>query len=127
VSFDGSASAFFDEHGLSITTPSSWAETNIPSPFDLALRVATNPHLNSDEDRSLFNHYQHIVSRALSRLEKQDENQFLATLLPMAAASDMLTSVILVLSGSHWRRVHPCIWNHALKHQGRGKRPLCSL
>ncbi|KAL2783779.1 fungal-specific transcription factor domain-containing protein [Aspergillus keveii] len=119
VSFDGSASAFFDEHGLSITTPSSWAETNIPSPFDLALRVATNPYLNSEEDRSLFNHYLHIVSRALSRSEKQDENQFLTTLLPMAAASDMLTSVILVLSGSHWRRVHPCIWNHALKHQGR--------
>ncbi|KAL4800879.1 fungal-specific transcription factor domain-containing protein [Aspergillus venezuelensis] len=37
----------------------------------------------------------------------------------MAAASDMLTSVILVLSGSHWRRVHPPIWNRALKHQGR--------
>jgi hypothetical protein len=121
VSFDGSASAFFDEHGLSITTPTSWTENIILSRFDLALRVSANSHLHTDEDRSLFNHYLHIVSRALCRSEQPDENQFLTTLLPMAAASDMLTSVILVLSGSHWRRVHPPIWNRALKHQGRGK------
>ncbi|KAL2854602.1 fungal-specific transcription factor domain-containing protein [Aspergillus pseudodeflectus] len=119
VSFDGSASAFFDEHGLSITTPTSWTENIILRPFDLALRVSANPHLHTDEDRSLFNHYLHIVSRALCRSEQPDENQFLTTLLPMAAASDMLTSVILVLSGSHWRRVHPPIWNRALKHQGK--------
>ncbi|KAL4954391.1 fungal-specific transcription factor domain-containing protein [Aspergillus filifer] len=116
---DGSVSAFLDEHGLSIATPETWTESLIPSPADLTLRVSVNPYIQAGEDRSLFNHYLHIVSRALSRSEKQDGNAFLNTLLPMAAASDMLTSVILVLSGSHWRRVHPPIWNRALKHQGR--------
>ncbi|KAL2809067.1 fungal-specific transcription factor domain-containing protein [Aspergillus granulosus] len=119
VSLDGSASAFFDEHGLSVTTPVSWTEAIVPSPIDLSVRASANPFLDTDEDRSLFNHYLHIVSRALLRTERQDGNPFLDILLPMAAASDMLTSVILVLSGSHWRRVHPSIWNRALKHQGQ--------
>ncbi|KAJ6088214.1 hypothetical protein N7486_009475 [Penicillium sp. IBT 16267x] len=30
--------------------------------------IATNPHLRSEEDRSLFNHYIHMVSRAGAEL-----------------------------------------------------------
>lgn len=81
-----------------------------------------NPHLHNDDDRSLFNHYVHIVSRALSRSTTTDSmtNPFLATLLPMAAASETLTSVILGLSGCHWRRIYPQIWDRALARQGKG-------
>lgn len=83
----------------------------------------TNPHLRSKEDASLFNHYLHVVARALSRSSDQDSNPFLSTLLPIAAASDTVTSVILGLSGCHWRRVYPAIWNCALARQGRGTAP----
>lgn len=82
---------------------------------------AFNPYLHNDDDRSLFNHYVHIVSRALSRsTTTESNNPFLATLLPMAAASETLTSVILGLSGCHWRRIYPQIWDRALARQGRG-------
>ena len=83
---------------------------------------AFNPHLHNDDDRSLFNHYVHIVSRALSRSTTTESttNPFLATLLPMAAASETLTSVILGLSGCHWRRIYPQIWDRALARQGKG-------
>ncbi|KAJ5937068.1 hypothetical protein N7466_003518 [Penicillium verhagenii] len=60
--------------------------------------VSTNPHLRSEEDRSLFNHYIHVVSRALSRSHDSDRNPFLVTLLPLAATSDTVTSVILSLT-----------------------------
>ncbi|PYI01481.1 hypothetical protein BO78DRAFT_435703, partial [Aspergillus sclerotiicarbonarius CBS 121057] len=91
----------------------AWLAPDIPpSPS------TTNPHLYTDDDRSLFNHYLHIVSRSLSRASDANHNPFLITLLPMAATSEMLTSVILGLSGSHWRRVYPQIWNSALARQG---------
>ncbi|KAL4890558.1 fungal-specific transcription factor domain-containing protein [Aspergillus ambiguus] len=80
---------------------------------------SSNPYLHNEEDRSLFNHYLHIVARALSRSGDPDSNPFLVTLLPMAAASDTITSVILGLSGCHWKRVYPTIWNRALTRQGR--------
>lgn len=110
-----------------ITTPSPSAlpEATIRSPSDALLTVASsrpsvNPHLHSDEDRSLFNHYFHIVARVLSRSGDPAGNLFLTALLPMAAASDTLTSVLLGLSGCHWRRVYPSIWKRALARQGRG-------
>ncbi|KAJ5689844.1 hypothetical protein N7462_004236 [Penicillium macrosclerotiorum] len=81
--------------------------------------ISTNPFLRSNEDRSLFNHYIHVVARALSRSHDPDRNPFLVTLLPLAAASDAVTSIILSLSGCHWRRVYPSIWGCALKHQGQ--------
>lgn len=110
-----------------ITTPASQStlpEATIRSPSDV-LSVASsgpsiNPHLHSDEDRSLFNHYFHIVARVLSRSGDPAANLFLTALLPMAAASDTLTSVLLGLSGCHWRRVYPSIWMRALARQGRG-------
>ncbi|KAL3474257.1 fungal-specific transcription factor domain-containing protein [Aspergillus californicus] len=81
----------------------------------------SNPYLHNDEDRSLFNHYLHIVARALSRSNDSDTagNPFLTALVPMAAVSDTLTSVLLGLSGCHWRRVYPGIWKRALARQGR--------
>jgi len=82
--------------------------------------LSANPYLCSEEDRSLYNHYIHVVSRALSRSHDTDRNPFLITLLPLAAASDAVTSVILSLSGCHWRRVYPSIWGCALKRQGKG-------
>ncbi|KAJ5449446.1 uncharacterized protein N7458_005895 [Penicillium daleae] len=82
--------------------------------------ISTNPFLRGEEDRSLFNHYIHVVARALSRSHDPDRNPFLVTLLPLAAASDAVTSVILSLSGCHWRRVYPSIWGCALKRQGQG-------
>ena len=86
-----------------------------------SLDYGFNSHLHTDDDRSLFNHYVHIVARALSRSPTDStQNPFLATLLPMAAASETLTSVILGLSGCHWRRVYPQIWDRALARQGRG-------
>ncbi|KAJ5112007.1 hypothetical protein N7532_000052 [Penicillium argentinense] len=81
--------------------------------------VSSNPYLASEEDRSLFNHYIHVVSRALSRSHDTERNPFLVTLLPLAAVSDAVTSVILSLSGCHWRRVYPSIWGCALKRQGK--------
>lgn len=83
---------------------------------------AAIPYLENEEDRSLFNHYLHTVARALSRAANADSagNPFLTTLVPMAAASDTLTSVLLGLSGCHWRRVYPGIWKRALARQGRG-------
>ncbi|RAK90535.1 hypothetical protein BO79DRAFT_236694 [Aspergillus costaricaensis CBS 115574] len=88
-----------------------------------------NPHLHNDDDRSLFNHYVHIVSRALSRSTTTDSmtNPFLATLLPMAAASETLTSVILGLSGCHWRRIYPQIWDRALARQGKALAQVSNL
>ncbi|GKZ26028.1 hypothetical protein AbraIFM66951_003206 [Aspergillus brasiliensis] len=90
---------------------------------------AFNPHLHTDDDRSLFNHYVHIVSRALSRstTANSTSNPFLATLLPMAAASETLTSVILGLSGCHWRRIYPQIWDRALARQGRALAQVSNL
>lgn len=90
-----------------------------PSPLPVALPRA-NPHLRSDQDNSLFNHYVNTVARVLSRSNEQAYNPFLSTLLPIAAASDTVTSVILGLSGCHWRRVYPTIWKCALARQGRG-------
>ncbi|KAJ5569366.1 hypothetical protein N7450_011852 [Penicillium hetheringtonii] len=81
--------------------------------------LSANPYLCSEEDRSLYNHYIHVVSRALSRSHDTHRNPFLSTLLPLAAASDAVTSVILSLSGCHWRRVYPSIWGCALKRQGK--------
>lgn len=89
-----------------------------PSPFSM------NSYLRTEEDRSLFNHYLHVVSRALCRTRDVDANPFLTVLLPMAAASEMVTSVILSLSGCHWKRVYPNIWRRALRRQGEGTRPL---
>ncbi|OJJ30000.1 hypothetical protein ASPWEDRAFT_121806 [Aspergillus wentii DTO 134E9] len=85
----------------------------------LSLPGSTNPHLRTDDDRSLFNHYLHTVARALSRSDNPDGNPFLAILLPIAAASDAVSSSILALSGCHWKRVYPSIWNCALRRQGR--------
>jgi hypothetical protein len=82
--------------------------------------ISANPHLRTEEDRSLFNHYIHVVSRALSRSQDVDRNPFLITLLPLAAVSDTVTSVILSLSGCHWKRVYPTIWGCALTRQGKG-------
>jgi hypothetical protein len=82
--------------------------------------LSANPYLRGEEDRSLFNHYIHVVARALSRSHDPDRNPVLVTLLPLAAASDAVTSVILSLSGCHWRRVYPSIWGCALKRQGQG-------
>ena len=109
-------------------SPSGLPEGTIRSPSDV-LPVASsgpsiNPHLHSDEDRSLFNHYFHIVARVLSRSGDPAGNLFLTALLPMAAASDTLTSVLLGLSGCHWRRVYPSIWKRALARQGRGMSSL---
>ncbi|KAJ5660711.1 uncharacterized protein N7484_000083 [Penicillium longicatenatum] len=101
------ASLFPHSLSRSVQTPS------IGSP------VSTNPHLRSEEDRSLFNHYIHVVSRALSRSHDSDRNPFLVTLLPLAATSDTVTSVILSLSGCHWKRVYPSIWGCALRRQGQ--------
>lgn len=81
---------------------------------------SANPYLHNDEERSLFNHYLHIVARSLSRSGDPDGNPFLSILLPMAASSDTVTSVILGLSGCHWKRVYPGIWNRALARQGKG-------
>ncbi|CAG8088823.1 unnamed protein product [Penicillium olsonii] len=80
--------------------------------------VIANPHLCTEEDRSLFNHYVHVVSRALCR-SNTDQNPFLVTLLPLAAASNAVTSIILALSGCHWKRVYPGIWGCALRRQGQ--------
>jgi hypothetical protein len=81
---------------------------------------SANPYLHNDEERSLFNHYLHIVARALSRSGDPEGNPFLSILLPMAASSDTVTSVILGLSGCHWKRVYPGIWKRALARQGKG-------
>lgn len=94
------------------------------STFTLSLNlspISANPYLRTDNDRSLFNHYIHVVAKALCRSYDPDRNPFLVTILPLAAASDMVTSVILTLSGCHWRRVYPSIWRCALTHQGQGR------
>ncbi|KAF9894467.1 hypothetical protein FE257_007970 [Aspergillus nanangensis] len=98
---------------------STWLTPEAIAPPVASPCGSTNPYLHSDEDRSLFNHYLHIVARALSRSGDPDGNPFLTTLLPMAATSDTITSVILGLSGCHWKRVYPTIWNRALARQGR--------
>ncbi|RDW72760.1 Zn(II)2Cys6 transcription factor [Aspergillus mulundensis] len=112
--------AFLDDESSLLIDP-SWPilDFAIPSPGAFPVQIPLNPHLQTDEDISLFNHYVHIVSRSLLRSAKSDENPFLRTLLPVAATSDMVTSVILGLSGSHWKRVYPAIWGRALSRQGR--------
>ena len=82
--------------------------------------LSANSHLQTEEDKSLFNHYVHVVSRALCRSGDTERNPFLITLLPLAAQSAAVTSVILSLSGCHWKRVYPDIWGRALKRQGQG-------
>ena len=96
-----------------------WLAEKLP----VSLPSTGNPHLHNNEDRSLFNHYLHIVARALSRSAESATNPFLTTLLPMAASSGTLTSVLLGLSGCHWRRVYPSIWKRALARQGQGASP----
>ncbi|KAJ5358261.1 hypothetical protein N7541_005419 [Penicillium brevicompactum] len=81
--------------------------------------LSANSHLQTEEDKSLFNHYVHVVSRALCRSGDTERNPFLITLLPLAAQSAAVTSVILSLSGCHWKRVYPDIWGRALKRQGQ--------
>ncbi|CAI7572883.1 unnamed protein product [Penicillium manginii] len=108
-----------DEEFIATLFPHPFREQQtIAPPIDRPL-LSANPYLSSEEDRSLFNHYIHVVSRALSRSHDNDRNPFLVTLLPLAAASDAVTSVILSLSGCHWRRVYPSIWGCALKRQGK--------
>jgi hypothetical protein len=81
--------------------------------------LSANPHLRCEEDRSLFNHDLQVVAGALSR-SHSDRNPFLVTLLPLAATSNTVTSVILSLGGCHWKRVYPSIWGHSLTRQGQG-------
>lgn len=110
-----------DAEFLATLFPHTLPEQNaVVLPIDRS-PVSANPYLCTEEDRSLFNHYIHVVSRALSRSNDTDRNPFLVTLLPLAAASDAVTSVILSLSGCHWRRVYPSIWGCALKRQGKGR------
>ncbi|PYI23190.1 hypothetical protein BO99DRAFT_376951 [Aspergillus violaceofuscus CBS 115571] len=99
----------------------SWVDVEmILGPVSPPPDSGLNAHLHNDDDRCLFNHYVQNVARALSRsTTRATANPFLATLLPMAAASETLTSALLGLSGCHWRRVYPQIWNRALTRQGR--------
>lgn len=108
-----------DEEFIASLLPHSLSRQTLQSP-SIGSSICTNPHLRSEEDRSLFNHYIHVVSRALSRSHDSDQNPFLVTLLPLAATSDTVTSVILSLSGCHWKRVYPSIWKCALRRQGQG-------
>lgn len=109
-----------DEEFIATLFPHPFREQHAVVPSIDRPLLSANPYLSSEEDRSLFNHYIHVVSRALSRSHDTDRNPFLVTLLPLAAASDAVTSVILSLSGCHWRRVYPSIWGRALKRQGKG-------
>ncbi|KAJ5602223.1 hypothetical protein N7510_011757 [Penicillium lagena] len=127
-----------DPLALSSLTPDDDEEfiaTLFPHPFPkhngitLSLSrspLSTNPHLRSEEDRSLFNHYLQVVAGALSR-SHSDRNPFLVTLLPLAATSNTVTSVILSLSGCHWKRVYPTIWGRALTRQGQALAQVNSL
>lgn len=108
-----------DEEFIASLFPHSLSRQTVPT-SSIGSPMSTNPHLRSEEDRSLFNHYIHVVSRALSRSHDPDRNPFLVTLLPLAATSDTVTSVILSLSGCHWKRVYPSIWGCALRRQGQG-------
>lgn len=111
-SASGSASASAAGHGSNIDWPVQMEMVVTP----VASPGRDMPYLDNEEDRSLFNHYLHTVARALSRTANTNsaDNPFLTTLVPMAAASDTLTSVLLGLSGCHWRRVYPGIWKRAL-------------
>ncbi|RMJ25084.1 hypothetical protein PHISP_04025 [Aspergillus sp. HF37] len=123
--FDGAQDSPVTSTGDPILLPDI---TDEPAPLPISMPCTnTNPHLRSKEDNSLFNHYLHVVARALSRSSDQDGNPFLSTLLPIAATSDTVTSVILGLSGCHWRRVYPAIWNCALARQGRALAQVNSL
>ncbi|KAJ5138158.1 hypothetical protein N7526_004391 [Penicillium atrosanguineum] len=107
-----------DEEFIASLFPHPLPKRNAALVIDRSL-LSANPYLRSDEDRSLFNHYIQVVARALSRSHDSDRNPFLVTLLPLAATSDTVTSVILSLSGCHWRRVYPSIWRCALRRQGK--------
>ncbi|KAJ5533714.1 hypothetical protein N7494_010266 [Penicillium frequentans] len=107
-----------DEEFIASLFPHSLSRQTVPT-SSIGSPISINPHLRNEEDRSLFNHYIHVVSRALSRSHDSDRNPFLVTLLPLAATSDTVTSVILSLSGCHWKRVYPSIWGCALRRQGQ--------
>ncbi|KAJ6130954.1 hypothetical protein N7523_001414 [Penicillium sp. IBT 18751x] len=113
------STALDDEEFIASLFPHPMPKWNTALVID-RLPLSANPYLRSDEDRSLFNHYIHIVARTLSRSHDAKRNPFLVTLLPLAATSDTVTSVILSLSGCHWKRVYPSIWRCALKRQGKG-------
>jgi hypothetical protein len=115
------ATPYDDEEFIATLFPHPLPRKNVVSLPLSRSPISMNPHLRTEEDRSLFNHYIHVVSRALSRSQDVDENPFLVTLLPLAAVSDTVTSVILSLSGCHWKRVYPTIWGCALTRQGKGE------
>ncbi|KAJ6035756.1 hypothetical protein N7540_000035 [Penicillium herquei] len=107
-----------DEEFLASLFPHPYPKPCIRTHLNSSL-ISANPHLHCDEDRSLFNHFIHTVARALSRSNDPDTNPFLVSLLPLAETSNTVTSVLLSLSGCHWKRVYPSIWGRALKRQGQ--------
>ncbi|KAJ5129129.1 uncharacterized protein N7515_005168 [Penicillium bovifimosum] len=110
---------FDAEDFIATLFPHPLPRTSAVTPPLSQLSISINPYLRTDEERSLFNHYIHVVSRALCRSGDKENNPFLVTLLPLAAVSDTVTSVILSLSGCHWKRVYPTIWGTALTRQGQ--------
>ncbi|KAJ5125094.1 uncharacterized protein N7515_008919 [Penicillium bovifimosum] len=112
---------FDAEDFIATLFPHPLPRTSAVTPPLSQLSISINPYLRTDEERSLFNHYIHVVSRALCRSGDKENNPFLVTLLPLAAVSDTVTSVILSLSGCHWKRVYPTIWGTALTRQGQGR------
>lgn len=69
-------------------------------------------------ERHLFNHFLHVVSRALVVVD-DDLNPFLQHLIPMAFVHDSIRHAIAALSASHLAKVYPVFQLDSLKHHSQ--------
>lgn len=74
-------------------------------------------------ERHLFNHFLHVVSRALV-VVNDDDNPFLRIFVPMAVVHDSVRHAINALSASHLAKAYPDFQLDALQHQSWALRGL---
>lgn len=93
-----------------------------PMSIPYSLTLSPIDQLKSQQDKLLFQHYTHIVSRSLCITSSDDDNPFLKLMIPLASASSAVIGAILALSAVHLKHNggYPEIIQRGLNHQTKG-------
>jgi transcriptional activator protein UGA3 len=108
--------------GKQISAPSNWLPLD---PMNIPYNMTLSPldQLTSQQDRLLFQHYTHIVSRSLCIASSDNENPFLKLMMPLASASSAVMGAVLALSAVHLKHNggYPEIVQRGINHQTKGE------
>lgn len=93
-------------------------------PYSLAFSPVD--HLSNEQDKMLFHHYTHVVSRSLCIASTDDDNPFLKLMIPLASGSSAVMGAILALSAVHlkYNGGYPESVQRGLKRQIKGMSSL---